>query len=138
MWPKRKITFSLGILFLLAALFSGLVAGIYIFLPHYLESRILSQLAAETGISDIVFNVRRIGFFGADLGEIRIGKQPNPALLIRSVQLDYSPGELYRKKIDRVVLSGIEVHGQLENGKFSLKEIDPQKVLSNLQSRQKS
>ena len=138
MGSKRKIACSLGILFLLAVLFCGLVAGIYLFLPHYLESRILSQLAAETGISDIVFNVRRIGFFGADLGEIRIGKQPNPALLIRSVQLDYSPGELYRKKLDRVVLSGIEVHGQLENGKFSLNEIDPQKVLSNLQSSQKS
>jgi len=138
MSSKRKIAFSLGILFLMAVLFFGLVAGIYLFLPYYLESRLLPQLVAETGISDVAFKVRRVGFFGADLGEVRIGPQPNPALLIRSVQLDYSPDQLYRKKIDRVVLSGIEIHGQMENGKFSLNEIDPEKVLSNLQSRQKA
>ncbi|MGB5746693.1 MAG: YdbH domain-containing protein [Desulfobacterales bacterium] len=138
MSTKRKITFSLSILFLLAVLFFGLVAGIYLFLPHYLESRLLPLLVAETGISDVAFEVRRVGFFGADLGEVRIGPQPNPALLIRSVQLDYSPGELYRKKIGRVVLSGIEVNGRLENGKFALTEFDLQKVLSNLQSRQKA
>jgi len=135
---KPKIAFSLGLLFLLAVLLIGLVAGIYLFLPHYLETRILPQLVAETGISDVAFKVRSIGLFGADLGEIRIGSQSNPALLIRSVQLDYSPGRLYRQKIDRVVLSGIEVHGQLEDGKFSLNGIDPQKVLSNLQARQKA
>ena len=138
MSSKRKIAFSLSILFFLAVLFFGLVAGIYLFLPHYLESRILPRLVAETGISDVAFEVRRVGFFGADLGEVRIGPQPNPALLIRSVQLDYSPGELYRKKIGRVVLNGIEIHGQLKNGKFSLNEIDLEKLLSNLQSRQKT
>ena len=137
MSSKRKIAFSLSILFFLAVLFFGLVAGIYLFLPHYLESRLLPQLVAETGITEVAYEVRRVGFFGADLAEIRIGPQPNPALLIRSVQLDYSPGELYRKKIGRVVLTGIEIHGQLKNGKFSLNEIDPEKVLSNLQSRQK-
>jgi len=138
MSPKRKIAFSLGILFLLAVFCFGLLAGIYLFLPYYLESRLLPQLVAETGISDVAFKVRRVGLFGADLGEVRIGPQPNPALLIRSVQLDYSPDQLYRKKIDRVVLSGIEIHGQLANGKFSLNGIDPEKVLSNLQSRQKA
>ena len=137
MSSKRYIAFSLRILFLLALLFFGLVAGIYFFLPHYLESRFLPFLMAETEISDIAFKVRRVGFFGADLGEVRIGSKPNPALVIRSVQLDYSPGELYRKKIERAVLNGIEIHGQWENGKFSLNEIDPQKVLSNLLSRPK-
>ncbi len=128
----------LAIAFLPAAVLIGLVAGFYLFLPYYLESRLLPQLVAATGISDMAFKVRRVGFWGADLGEVRIGPQPNPALFIRAVQLDYSPRELYRKKIDRVVLSGIEVHGQLENGKFSLNGIDPQQVLSNLQSRQQA
>jgi hypothetical protein len=137
MSSKRKIAFSLGILFVLAVCLLGLIAGSSLFLPRFLESRLLPQLIEATGISDIAFNVRRVGFFGADLGEIRIGGPPNPALFIRSVQLDYSPGGLYHKKIDRVVLSGIEIQGQLENGKFSLNDIDPQKVLSTLQSRQK-
>jgi hypothetical protein len=138
MSSKRKIAFSLGILLVLAVCFLGLIAGSFFFLPRYIESRFLPQLIAATGISEIAFKVRSIGFLGADLANVRIGPQPNPALLIRSVQLDYSPGELYHKKIDRVVLSGIEVQGQLENGKFSLKAIDLQKVISDLQSRQKA
>jgi hypothetical protein len=137
MSSKRKIAVSLGIFLVLAACLLGLIAGSYLFLPRFLESRLHPQLIDATGISDIAFNVRRVGFFGADIGGIRIGGPPNPALLIRSVQLDYSPGGLYHKKIDRVVLSGIEVQGQLENGKISLNDIDLQKVLSTLQSRQK-
>ena len=128
----------MGILLVLAVCFLGLIAGSFFFLPRYIESRFLPQLIAATGISEVAFKVRNIGFLGADLANVRIGPQPNPALLIRSVQLDYSPGELYHKKIDRVVLSGIEVQGQLENGKFSLKAIDLQKVISDLQSRQKA
>jgi hypothetical protein len=138
MSSKRKIAFSLGILLVLAVCLLGLIAGTYLFLPRFLESRLLPQIIAATGISDIAFKVRRVGFFGADLGGIRIGPPPNPALFIRSVQIDYTPGELYHKKIDRVVLSGIEVQGQLENGKFSLNKIDLQKVLSNLKSLQKA
>ncbi len=137
MSSKRKIAFSLGILLVLAVCFLGLVAGSSLFLPRFLESRLLPRLIDATGIPDIAFQVRRVGFFGADLGGIRIGRPPNPALFIRSVQLDYSPRGLYHQKIDRVVLSGIEVQGQLENGKFSLNDIDLQKVLSTLQSRQK-
>ena len=137
MASKRKIAFSLGILLVLAVCFLGLVAGSSLFLPRFLESRLLPRLIDATRISDIAFQIRRVGFFGADLGGIRIGPPPNPALFIRSVQLDYSPGGLYHQKIDRVVLSGIEVQGQLENGNFSLNNIDLQTVLSTLQSRQK-
>ena len=138
MSSKRKITLVLGLLLVLAICFMGLLAGIHFYLPHYLESRILPELMAETGISDIAFKIRRVGFGGADLGEIRIGPSENPALLVRSVQLDYSPGELYRKKIGRVLISGIEVHGRLKNGRLFLNEIDPQKLLSRLQSRPKA
>jgi hypothetical protein len=138
MSSKRKIALVLGPLLVLAICFMGLLAGIHFYLPHYLESRILPELMAETGISDIAFKIRRVGFGGADLGEIRIGPSENPALLIRSVQLDYSPGELYRKKIGRVLISGIEVHGGFKNGRLFLNEIDPQKLLARLQSRPKA
>ena len=138
MSSKRIIFFSLVILLVLAVGLLGLIAGSFLFLPRFIESRLHPQLIEATGSSDIAFNVRRVGVFGADLGGIRLGGLPNPALLIRSVQIDYSPGGLYRKKIDRVMLSGIEVQGQLENGKISLTHIDLQKVLSTLQSRQKA
>ena len=135
MSSTRKIAFALGLPLVLAVFILVLAAGMYLFLPHYIESSLIPKLIAETGISEFAFNVRRVGFFGADLGEVRIGQQPNPALQIRSVQLDYSPGELYRQKINRVLLSGIEIHAQLENGQFALSKIDLPKVLANLKSR---
>ena len=135
MSSKRKIALVLGILLVVAFCFVTLLAGIHFYLPQFLESRILPELIAATGVSDIEFNIRRIGFSGADLGGIRIGPPKNPALVVRSVQLDYSPGELYRKKIDRVLISGIQAHGQLENGRLILNGIDLQEVLSNVQSR---
>jgi hypothetical protein len=138
MSSTRKTVFFLGVPLVLAVFIMGLIAGIHLFLPFYLESSFLPKLVAQTGISDYAVNVRRVGFFGADLGDVRIGQQPNPALYIRSIQLDYSPGELYRKKINRVLLSGIEVHAQLENGKFALGKIDLHKILSNLQTRQEA
>ncbi len=134
--PTRKIAFFLGVPLVLAVFILGLIAVVHLFLPRYIESRLVPQLIAETGISEFAFSVRRVGFFGADLGEVRIGPPSSPTLDIRSIQIDYSPDELYRHKIDRVLLSGIEIHAQLENGKFTFRQIDLQKILSNLNSGQ--
>ena len=79
MSSTRKIAFALGLPLVLAVFILVLAAGIYLFLPHYIESSLIPKLIAETGISEFAFNVRRVGFFGADLGEVRIGQQPNPA-----------------------------------------------------------
>ncbi len=106
------------ILLVLAVFVAGLWAGLYFFLPHYLESRIIPLLVAKTGIEDFAFNVRHIGIYGADLGALRIGPEQKPALLIRSAQIDYTPKELYQKKIERMTLSGIELYGEFKDGKF--------------------
>jgi hypothetical protein len=121
---KRKITFSLGFLLLLAFLLLGLLTGAYLYLPTYIESKILPQIAAETGISDVAVKIRNLGFFSADLGNIRIGPKQNPTLLIRSVQVDYSPKGLYNKKIRKLTLNGIELYGDVKNGNVSLQGFD--------------
>ncbi len=138
MSSKRIITFTLRILLLLAVVAIGLWAGLYFYLPHYLASRIIPPLFAETGISDFAFKIRHIGIFGADLGALRIGPEQNPALLIRSVQIDYSPKELYRQKIERMTFSGIELYSEFKDGNFSLRGIDLDKVLTKLRSKQAS
>ena len=88
---------------------------------------------AKTGIADFAFNVRHIGIYGADLGALRIGPEQKPALLIRSAQIDYSPKELYQKKIERMTLSGIELYGEFKDGKFGLHSIDLDEALTKLQ-----
>ncbi len=135
---KRKIALSVRILLVLAVFVVGLGAGIYLFLPHYLESRIIPQLVAETGIADFAFNVRHIGIYGADLGALRIGPEQKPALLIRSVQIDYTPKELYQKQIERMTLSGIELYGEFKDGKFNLRSIDLDEALTTMQSNRAS
>jgi len=135
---KRKIALTVRILLVLTVLMVGLGAGLYLFLPHYLESRIIPQLVAETGIADFAFKVRHIGIYGADLGALRIGPEQKPALLIRSVQIDYTPKALYQKKIERMTLSGIELYGELKDGKFNLRSIDLDKALTKLRSNRGS
>jgi len=135
---KRKIALTVPILLVLAVFMVGLGAGLYLFLPHYLESRIISQLVAETGIADFAFNVRHIGIYGADLGALRIGPEQKPALLIRSTQIDYTPKELFQKKIERMALSGIELYGEIKDGKFALRSIDLDEALTKLQSNRAS
>ena len=96
---KPKIALTVRILLVLTVFVVGLGAGFYYFLPRYLESRIIPQLLTETGIADFAVNVRHIGVYGADLGALRIGPEQTPALLIRSAQIDYTPKELYQKKL---------------------------------------
>jgi hypothetical protein len=130
---KPKIALTMRILLVLAVFVAGLWAGLYFFLPHYLESRIIPLLVAKTGIEDFAFNVRHIGIYGADLGALRIGPEQKPALLIRSAQIDYTPKELYQKKIERMTLSGIELYGEFKDGKFALHSIDLDEALTKLQ-----
>ena len=134
MSSKRKIAFSVRIIFVLAVFVVGLWAGLYFFLPRYLETRIIPQLVAKTGIADFAFKVRHIGIYGADLGALRIGPEQKPALLIQSAQIDYTPKELYQKKIERMTLSGIELYGEYKDGKFALRSIDLDEALTKLQS----
>ena len=134
----RKIAFSLGAFLVLAVILLALAVGIQLVLPQYLESTLLPKLFAETGISEYGFKVRNVGIYGADLGEVRIGPSAEPSLRIGSVQLDYTPDGLYRKKIKRVVIAGIEIYTKLENGKFAFNNLDPQKLMANLQSRKRS
>jgi len=125
---KRKIAITGGLFFLLSLLLICLLTGAYFYLPFYLETRIIPRLAADAGISDFAVSLRNIGFYGADLADLRLGPQKNPALVIRSVQVDYSPGSLYKRKIDKITLSGIDLYAELANGQFKLRGIDMNRI----------
>jgi len=127
---KRKVVITGTLLILLSLLLVCLLTGAYLYLPFYLESKIIPQLAVDSGLSNFSVNVRNIGFFNADLGTLRIGPQDDPTLIIRSVQIDYSPRSLYQRKIKSMTMSGIELHGELSNGRFSLQGIDMNNIMA--------
>ena len=114
----------------------GFLSGLYFYLPYYLESKIVPQLEKETGLSDLAIDIRTIGILNSDLGVLQIGPKENPGLIIRSVHVDYSPAGLYQKQINNVIVSGVEVHCEYNNGEFRLRGIDLKDVIKKWQSRQ--
>ena len=113
---------------MLGVLLFCLVIAAYFYLPSFLESRFIPQLASEAGISEFAIKVRSVGFEGADLSDLRLGSQQNPALVVRTVKVDYSLQSLYRKKIDSITLGGIDLHGEITNGQIRLRGIDIEKI----------
>jgi len=54
---KRKIAITGSLVFLLCLLLVCLLTGAYFYLPFYLESKIIPQLAADAGLSDFSVSV---------------------------------------------------------------------------------
>jgi hypothetical protein len=112
-----KIAFAMLVILILIGI--ALVAG-YALLPTYLEKRLLPKLAADVGLSDVGLEVRRVGFFGADLEKIRLGPASNPGLILDNMQIDYTPEGLLNKKIDRIVVNGILLSFRYQEGQLQL------------------
>jgi len=68
---------------------------------------------------------------------LRIGSEQNPALVIESVQVDYTPRGLYQKKIEKITLSGMELYGDITHGEFKLRDLDIGKFISGVQQQEK-
>jgi len=135
---KRKfIIFSFLFLLGFSFLFVTLTC-IYFYIPTYVESELLPEMARKAGIKNYACDVRRIGFFGLDLGSLRIGNSHHPALSIASIQIDYSPAGLYRKELERVVVNGIELSLEYKNGEFIIHPFDLTAFLSQRQSSKKT
>ena len=139
MLSLRKIAYAAGILFVLITFIFVLVIASYFYLPTYLETKIIPDLTKTAGISEFDIDIRRVGFFGAELAEFRIGSQDHPALEIQSVQIDYSPLQLYREKlVARTVLSGIKIFAEFHEGQFRLRNMDLAAIMSSYPSAEKS
>ena len=72
------------------------------------------------------------------MGTLRIGSPEKPAIVISSVQVDYSPRSLYQQKIEKITLSGVEIHGEWANGLFKLRGLDMEKIMAGAQQRPKA
>ncbi len=136
---KMSLKHAIGLISIFLVLFSIVVIGVvFIFsyiLPEALESRLVSGLEANTATSDFAFDVRELDLEGADFSNIRFGAEKTPALVIRSIQIDYTLQGLYQKKIKKVTASGIELYCAYQDGKLRFRGIDLEKVIERLQSR---
>ena len=134
---KRKIGIITIFLVLCAVVLIGVLYTVSFVLPKALELKLISDLEAETGISDFAFDVRELDLEGADFSNVRFGSEKRPALLIRSIQIDYSLEDLYQKKIKNVTANGVELFCVYQDGKLRLRGIDLKSIRDRLQSLMK-
>ncbi len=133
----RKVTlYQTGFMVLLGwsviSLISLLGSG---YLGRYLETGFIPEMIRNLGITQFDVNIRRIGSSGIDAGPVRIGLPENPALMIRSIALDYSPGGLFQKKIRQVSLNGVTIRCRITSHGISFPGIDVQDMLGQQEEK---
>ena len=131
---KRNITYPIIFVSLVILIAAGLFFLVSYLLPGFFESKLISILKKDGGISEFTLDFRQLDLEGADLGPLRLGSSQNPAVIIRSVQVDYSAGELYRKKIKKIAASGVELYIEHKNGQWGLRGFDLKQWLSQFNS----
>ncbi|MBN1906578.1 MAG: YdbH domain-containing protein [Deltaproteobacteria bacterium] len=121
----RKRAIKVSIIIFLVILFIGLgvISCFYLFVPGYVEKDILLPLLKKSGVEVTLLNVRAIGPLGTEISDIKIGPDDG-GILIDSIRLDYTPSGLFKKHINRVVLSGISINAKYENDKLSITGLD--------------
>ncbi len=131
---KQKLT-GLGFFFLVVILILFItLTSLYFYIPTYVKSKLIPEIAQKAGIQNYACDVRRIGFFGADFGTVRIGTDKDPVLSIASVQIDYSPKELYEKTVKRTILSGVKLFCEYKNGELKIGNFDVKNLAAKFQS----
>jgi hypothetical protein len=134
---KRQIVYPIVFFLLLILIGVGLFFIFSYLLPGFLESKIIATLKKDAGITDFALDFKELDLEGAHLGSIRIGDKHNPALVVRSIHIEYSPRGIYQKKIKSVVASGVELYYEYKNGQIGLRGFDLEKFLNRLESNQK-
>jgi len=131
---KQKLTGFGFYLLLFVLILSITLTSLYLYIPTYVESKLLPEIAQKAGIRNYACDVRKIGFFGADFGAVRIGSDEHPVLSIASIQIDYSPGELYRKTVKRTILNGAELFCEYKNGELNIRNFDVKNLVAKFES----
>ncbi len=103
------------ILLMLIIVLGGVVV---IFLPDFLERKILPEIFQNAGLHEYSIDVRRIGITGVDLGRVTIGDVKEPWLSIASIQVDYSLAGILGREIKSVVVSGLELEALVQDGRI--------------------
>ncbi|WP_372677515.1 YdbH domain-containing protein [Desulfosarcina sp.] len=107
-WPALVLCFTTA-----AALTGCLLLMVYLYLPKLATDRLPVAQIRRLGFADFMGRISRIGLFQTAAGPVVFGHVDQAALSIDSIVIDYTPGELRRKKIRRLRISDVTVNGAL-------------------------
>lgn len=113
--PKKKFIRSF-FFFTFLFLATSWVA-LSICLPIYIQKSFLPSLTDQYGIGALQAQPFLIGVSGVKSG-FSLGANDPPMLMVSSVAVDYSFWDLFRKKIKRISLSGVEFYCRIEENKL--------------------
>ncbi len=92
------------------ALLACLVLAGYLALPKLAGRYLPVEQIRQLGFADFSGRISRIGPYRTAAGPFVFGHAHQPAIVIRSVELDYSPNDLRRKKIGRIRIDDVTVN----------------------------
>ncbi|MBT8340343.1 MAG: hypothetical protein HKP58_18710, partial [Desulfatitalea sp.] len=103
----------------------GLLAALVFYLPGHIEQRILPRLAAAAGFDPGQLEIRRVGLTGADIGPIQLRLNDAPCIDIPAIQINYSIVGLFRRSIDDVIISGMQLTLSLNHDATGITGLTP-------------
>jgi hypothetical protein len=106
---SRRSVIALAAVSVVALLVCLVLAG-YLALPKLAGRYLPVEKIRQLGFADFNGRISRIGLFRAAAGPFVFGQAHQPAIVIRSVELDYSPGELRRRKIGSIRIDDVTVN----------------------------
>jgi hypothetical protein len=126
--PPTRFRFPQLVVPVLSLLAVMLLAA-YILLPLAAERLLLPLVVQAIGIPDHDLPVRRVGFFGMDLGTLRIGPAAAPGISVVSLSVAYNPADLLKRRASRVTLEGVRVLvREGSDGRFEIPGLPTTKV----------
>ena len=123
MFSKRRLILLFTVIAPLLAC-GVLLALAYFYLPTYLESKYLPDIVRKAGIEAFRCDVRSVGLTNANIDTLEFGPEAAPDLSIGHMRIDYSLRDLYEKKVKRVTIIGLNIHGRYKNGKLTVVGFD--------------
>ena len=118
MQTERSYLITKALFIPLAVLLAG-IATLTFFVPHYLETKLVPQLANTYNLP-LSLKIRQISLTKSDLSTIIVGNKDAPVLRIDSIRLDYSLAMLRKRKIHQIVIAGLEINATISDGKLVL------------------
>lgn len=108
------------VFFVVGGMLFCLFVAACLLLPYFLQNNILPDLAENAGIESFSCKVRRLGLYGADLENIRLGSPSKPGIVIETLKIDFSPFDIFYKTVKEIRLNGLTIYGEYINGVFSI------------------
>ena len=102
----------------------ALACGAYYSIPFFLENKLLTIIAKSYGFTQSSCEVRKLSLNKLDITSLKLGHPENPAIEIDSVRVDYSLSGLFKKYVNKVVISGLQIRGEYRNGNILIPPID--------------